>query len=86
MLAQIMVDEKRIMRVNVLRMQSVHTWLGKTAVAEFLPNTLAEFDENTKWTHVLSARFILCVNCFSVLRIISVMSLVGLQLGWQRTE
>ena len=57
LLAQIIVDEMRIMRVNVLRLQAVRKLFGKP-VAEVLPRTLSEFEEKTKWTHVLSARLI----------------------------
>jgi len=65
LLAQIIVDEKRIMRVNVLRRMApkfhsiVLCLLGSLyqhqLVQWFLPSTFNDFEEKTKWTHVLSA-------------------------------
>ena len=45
LLAQAMVDEMLIMRANPLRFKMVH-----------LLQTLEEFEEDTMWIHVLSAR------------------------------
>jgi hypothetical protein len=45
LLAQAMVDEMLIMRANPLRFKTVH-----------LLQTLEEFEEDTMWIHVLSAR------------------------------
>ena len=64
LLAQIIVDEMRIMRMNVLRLQAVHDFFRN---AKFLPRTLSKFEKQTKWTHVLSARLIPCVNLCSVM-------------------
>ncbi len=53
LLAQIIVDEMRIMSMNILRWQAVHTLFKKQW---FLPSTLQDFENKTRWTHILSAR------------------------------
>ncbi len=60
LLAGTMVDEMRIMRMNVLRWKAVHDRLFGTDKKDswIVPNTLKEFEEETKWTHVLSARLV----------------------------
>jgi hypothetical protein len=53
------VDEKRIMRMNVFRFESLHNVWKKCRLHEYLfslPKTLKEFEDNTKWTHIMSAR------------------------------
>ncbi len=54
MLAQIIVDEMRIMRVNIFRL-AVHELIGNKW---FLPGALEDFELETKWTHILSARLL----------------------------
>jgi hypothetical protein len=64
LLAQIIVDEKRIMRMNVFRFESFHGVWEKYHLHEYLfslPKTLKEFEDATRWTHIMSAR------CTSVL-------------------
>ncbi len=53
-----MVDEMRIMRMNILRWKAVHDLLfGTDSQGKwFVPSTLEDFEKETKWTHVLSAR------------------------------
>jgi hypothetical protein len=55
-----MVDEMRIMRMNILRWKAVHyLLLGATrGRIWFVPSTLEDFQKETQWTHVLSARFV----------------------------
>ena len=61
-----MVDEMRIMRMNILRWKAFHDRLfgahrqGKW----FIPSTLEDFEEETKWTHVLSARLVPIARVF----------------------
>jgi hypothetical protein len=60
LLAQIIVDEKRIMRMNVFRFESFHGSWEKYHLHEYLfslPKTLKEFEDATRWTHIMSARF-----------------------------
>ncbi len=57
-----MVDEMRVMRMNILRWKAVHHLLFGASSVEagkwFVPSTLEDFQEETKWTHVLSARLV----------------------------
>jgi hypothetical protein len=64
LLAEIIVDEMRIMRMNVLRLQAVHNLFGPKKWW-FLPRTLKDFEKKTEWTHVLSARFSHVESCLS---------------------
>jgi hypothetical protein len=52
-MASIMVDEMCSMRMNFLRWKVVHNLLGNSW---FLPVTLDEFEDKTRWTHILSVR------------------------------
>ncbi len=65
-----MVDEMRIMRMNILRWKAVHDLLfgthRKGEVKWFVPSTLENFEEETKWTHVLSARSVPIAHVFSL--------------------
>ncbi len=54
LLAQIIVDEMHIMRLNILRWKAIHDLLGNYCC----PSTLDEFEQETTWTHVLSARLL----------------------------
>ena len=58
LLAETMVDEMRMMRMNIFRWEAVHSMLREANLEEqwFIPSTLNRFEEETKWTHVLSAR------------------------------
>ena len=57
LLAETMVDEMRIMRMNILRWKAVHDLLfGAHKGKWFVPSTLEDFEEENKWTHILSAR------------------------------
>jgi hypothetical protein len=57
LLAQIIVDEMRIMRMNPFRMKAFRMKvLGKDDYW-FIPHTIEKFEEKTKYVHVLSARF-----------------------------
>jgi hypothetical protein len=55
LLAQIIVDEMQIMHMNILRSEAVHTLLG--SLAKILPRTLNDYEVQTMYTHILSARF-----------------------------
>jgi hypothetical protein len=61
LLAQIIVDEKRIMRMNVFRFESFHGVWEKYHLHEYLfslpKTTLKDFEDATRWTHIMSARF-----------------------------
>ncbi len=56
LLAQIIVDEMRIMHMNILRWEAVHALLG--FMAKFLPRTLKKYEAQTMYTHILSARLL----------------------------
>ncbi len=53
-------DEMRIMRMNILRWKAVHDLLFGAHRKEkwIVPSTLEDFEKETKWTHVLSARLV----------------------------
>ena len=60
-----MVDEMRIMRMNILRWKAFHDLLfGAHKGYWFVPSTLENFEEETKWTHVLSARLVPIARVF----------------------
>jgi hypothetical protein len=60
LLAQIIVDEMRIMHMNPLRWKAVHTLLGSKpeSPSKFLPRTLDHYEAQTQYTHILSARLL----------------------------
>ncbi len=64
LLAETMVDEMRIMRMNILRWKAVQNLLfgAHREGRWFVPSTLEDFQKETKWTHVLSARLVPIVH------------------------
>jgi hypothetical protein len=62
LLAQIIVDEKKVMQMNVFRFERVHSVWKHFRLHEYffsLPKTLREFEEATERTHIMSARCII---------------------------
>jgi hypothetical protein len=87
MLAEAMVDEMRIMQMNIFRWNVVHNLLFCPIKRPwFVPRTLKSFENETKWTHVLSARLVLpIVHVFYVL-VMTSLTWLGVLLQLRRQE